>query len=148
MGRPSGRPDILLRAKVELLLKSNGDDWQPENFLVDSGTEMTMMPASLARALDLPMPRHPIPGGLELFGIATEVRAGLVQARVEGFDATEYVFPCYFIGDSDAAADRQGRTRYPRNLLGLTGVVDQIRVQFDGTPTSLCPYGVLVIEAI
>ena len=32
------------------------------------------------------------------------------------------------------------------NLLGLTGVIDQIRITFDG-PTSLqAPHGVLVVE--
>jgi hypothetical protein len=46
--------DILLRAELDLRLKDNSGGWQAETFLVDSGTEMTIMPASLARALDLP----------------------------------------------------------------------------------------------
>ena len=94
------------------------------------------------------MPQHPVAGGLDLLGVATEVRAGPLRARIEGLDATEYVFPCYFIGDPNAAADRRNRPMFPRNLLGLTGVVEQIRIHFDGTPTLGCPHGTLVIEKI
>jgi hypothetical protein len=33
-----------------------------------------------------------------------------------------------------------------RNLLGLTGVVNQIRLTFDGTTSLVAPSGVLVVE--
>lgn len=55
-------------------------------------------------------------------------------------DATEYHFPCYFVGDPSGPVPRS------RNLLGQTGVIDQIRLSFDGTPTLLSPFGVLVVE--
>jgi hypothetical protein len=140
--------DILLRAELDLRLKDNSGGWQAETFLVDSGTEMTMMPASLARALDLPLPQRPVPGGLDLLGVAREVRAGLIRVRIDGLDATEFSFPCYFIGDPDSPFDRLHRPTFPRNLLGLTGVVDHIRLLFDGTPTLGVPHGRLVIETI
>ena len=56
-------------------------------------------------------------------------------------DATEYVFPCYFLGDPNARPVR------PRNLLGLTGVINQIRLTFDGTSPLVAPSGVLVVES-
>ena len=33
-----------------------------------------------------------------------------------------------------------------RNLLGLTGVINQVHFTFDGTPSVLAPCGVLVVE--
>jgi hypothetical protein len=140
--------DILLRAELDLLIKDNGGAWQTETFRVDSGTEMTTMPAALAKSLDLPMPRNPVPGGLDLMGKRREVRVGLIRAQVVGMDPTEYVFPCYFIGDPDAPFDPQNPPRFPRKLLGLTGVVDQIRILFDGTPTATAPHGLMTVEKI
>jgi hypothetical protein len=66
----------------------------------------------------------------------------LLRARIVGLDATEYVFPCYFLGDPNIPmAD-------PKNLLGLTGVINQVRLIFDGTPSLAAPKGVLVVEKI
>jgi hypothetical protein len=62
--------EILLRAELDLLIKDNSGAWQMQSFRVDPGTEMTSMPAALARSLDLPMPRNPIPGGLDISGAA------------------------------------------------------------------------------
>src|SRR5262249_19519652 len=40
--------DLLLRAELDLLLKDKAGLWRPQDFLVDSGTEMTTMPAQAA----------------------------------------------------------------------------------------------------
>lgn len=140
--------DILVRAELDLLLKDQNGLWKPEIFRVDSGSEMTLMPAYLARSLDLPMPRNPVPGGLDVSGVRREVRAGLIRAQVVGMDVTEYVFPCYFVGDPDAPHDPNTPPTPPRNLLGLTGVVDKLRFTFDGTPSIGLPHGSLAVEII
>ena len=77
-----------------------------------------------------------------------EVRAGLIRARLEGMDPTEYVFPCYFIGDPDERFDPRHPPKFPRSLLALSGVVDKIRFLFDGTPTPAAPHGLMVMEKI
>ena len=147
LGRPVwATGDILLRAELDLLIKDNSGAWQTETFRVDSGTEMTSMPASLARSLDLPMPKNPVRGGLDVSGARQEVRAGLIRARVDRMDPIEYAFPCYFIGDPDARFDPNQPPSFPRTLLGLTAVVDKIRILFDGTPTPTAPHGLMVIE--
>lgn len=138
--------DILLRAELDLLIKDNSGVWQAVPFRVDSGTEMTSMPAALARSLDLPMPKNPVPGGLDLMGVRREVRVGLIRVQVDGMDPTEHVFPCYFLGDPDAPFDPKPPPMFPRNLLGLTGVVDKIRISFDGTADVDSPHGLMVIE--
>src|SRR5262249_2934522 len=105
---------------------------------------MTSMPASLARSLDLPMPKNPVRAGLDVSGGRREVRAGLIRARVDRMDPIEYAFSCYFIGDPDARFDPNQPPSFPRTLLGLTGVVDKIRILFDGTPTATAPHGLMV----
>jgi hypothetical protein len=48
-----------------------------------------------------------------------------------------FTFPCFFLGDPDAPALTSGGQAAvsPRKLLGLSGVVDKMRIVFDGTPT-------------
>jgi hypothetical protein len=133
--RTSG--DLVVRAELTLVIKTDRGTWEPFTFLIDSGTEMTTMPAGAAKHQDLPIPKRPV-SGLSFQG--QEVRSGLLRAQIPGMDATEYVFPCYFLGDPDA------RPILTRNLLGLTGVIDQIRLIFDGTPTPVAQRGVLVVE--
>jgi hypothetical protein len=131
--------DHVLHADVDLEVKTNQGTWEAATFRVDSGTEMTTMLASTARDLGLPIPKRPV-RGLALHG--QEVRRGLLRARIPGLDATEYVFPCYFLGDPNAPmAD-------PKNLLGLTGVIDKVRLTFDGTPSGAANYGLLIVEKI
>lgn len=130
--------DTVLRADLVLSLKTNVGAWEEVPFRVDSGTEMTTMLAVDARKVDLPLPKTPVPG-LVLYG--QEVRSGLLRARIAGLDPTDFVFPCYFIGDPNASPPAQAR-----NLLGLTGVINQIRLTFDGTTSALAPWGILVVE--
>jgi hypothetical protein len=130
--------DTVLWAELVLSLKTNRGVWKEIPFRVDPGTEMTTMPASEAGKLDLPIPRHTVPG-LNLNG--QEVRSGLLWARVVGLDLTEFDFPCYFLGDPNLPPPTQAR-----NLLGLTGVINQIRLSFDGTKSVPAPWGVLVVE--
>jgi len=129
--------DIVVRAELVLTIKTGRGVWEPFPFLVDSGTEMTTMPAGEAKHENLPIPKRSVPG-LTFQGL--EVRSGWLRAQIPGMDATEYIFPCYFLGDPDA------RPVCSRNLLGLTGVINQIRLTFDGTSSPLVPSGVLVVE--
>jgi hypothetical protein len=124
--------DEVVRAELDLELKTGRGTWVTVRFRVDPGTEMTTMLAADARDRNLPMPRGPVLG-LNLLG--QEVRSGLLRARIVGMDATEYVFPCYFLGDPNAPVAKS------RNLLGLTGVINQIRFTFDGRLRSLRPTG-------
>jgi hypothetical protein len=130
--------DIALRAELLLSLNVKLGTWREALFLVDSGTEMTTMPATRAREFDLPIPRKPVIG-LTLHG--QEVRAGLLRARIVGMDQTEYVFPCYFLGDPDSPQPSRAK-----NLLGLSGVINQVRLSFDGSSSSVAPHGILVVE--
>ena len=65
--------DEVVRAELELELKTNSGTWQTVTFLVDSGTEVTTMPAFDAKQLDLPIPIRPVRG---LTFQSQEVRPG------------------------------------------------------------------------
>jgi hypothetical protein len=136
--------DLLLRAELDLLIRDDNGLLRPVTFRVDSGSEMTSMAAARARALDLPMPGKPI--FLDINGIRREVRPGLIRAQVAGMDGTEHVFPCYFLDSPDAAPHPNQPPVLARNLLGLTGVVDKLRILFDGTPSPGARRGVMVVE--
>ena len=136
--------DIVLRAELELLIRDENGILRPETFRVDSGTEMTSMAAARAKVLGLPMPLDPI--FLDINGIKREVRPGLILAQVVGMGGIEHVFPCYFLGNPHATPDPNQPRVATRNLLGLTGVLNEFRILFDGTPSANARYGVMVIE--
>jgi hypothetical protein len=138
--------DILLRAELDLLLKTNAQTWEQVVFRFDSATEMTTMPAAQAKLLDIALPINPIPG-LQHAQNGLEIRAGVIRAQVAGMDSTEYVFPCYFLGDPNKPVGRAQAVMVPRNLLGLSGVVDKVRLTLDGKSAGAsAPYGYLVVE--
>src|SRR5271170_5201014 len=92
--------DLVVHAELVLAIKTDRSAWELVTFLVDPGTEMTTMPAGEAKKQNVPMPKRPV-SGLTFQGL--EVRSGLLRARIPGMDATEYVFPCYFLGDPNTS---------------------------------------------
>jgi hypothetical protein len=137
--------DLLLRAELNLLVRDQGGIWHPETFRVDSGTEMSTMPASLARTLGLPMPQNAVTGAVHT-QTGLEFRSGLIRVQVIGMDATEYVFSCFFLGDPNLSAGTSPGPTGARNLLGLSGVINQLRLLFDGEPAPGAPHGQLIVE--
>jgi hypothetical protein len=137
----------MVRAELMLLLKTNQGSWEPALFRVDSGAEITTMPAFEASAADLPMPQRASRGVVhEQTGL--EIRSGLIRVQIVGMDATEYVFPCFFLGDPNTPLHAYNPQSLPHSLLGLAGVVDKIRTAFDGTPTPGALYGNLIVEKL
>ena len=63
-------------------------------------------------------------------------------------DVTEHLFPCYFLGSPDLTPGPDQSPVMARNLLGLTGVVDKLRIHFDGTPSPGARHGNLVVEKL
>jgi hypothetical protein len=136
--------DVVLRAELDLLLRDQDNALRPLTFRVDTATDMSTMPAWLARRLNLPLPRNRVPSLTHASGL--DVRNGFLRARVAGMDPVEYIFPCYFLGDPDVFPNPSQAPVLFRSLLGLTGVVDKIRLLFDGRPSSRARFGLLVVE--
>ena len=126
--------DVLLWAEVRLFLKDNAGGWRPTNFLVDSGSEMTTMPAWFAKQRDLPIPRKAAAGAVHR-QTGLEIRAGLLRARIAGLDGTDFTFPCFFLGDPGYSSGRKQRRKRPAESLGTFRrrgqVTDHLRWQSD-----------------
>ncbi len=71
--------DLVVRAELVLAIKTDRGVWELVTFVVDSGTEMTTMPAAEAKKQKLPIPKHPV-AGLNFQGL--EVRPGLLRAQI------------------------------------------------------------------
>ena len=144
--------DLLIRAEVDLHLRDAAGGWQKQTFRYDSGADITAMPAWRAKALGLPMPQAGVtlPVNTATGPVTMLVRSGLLRMKVDGMDQTEYVIPCHFRGDPDALPDPSVPVALlPKNLLGLSGVVDKLRMTTDGQPVSAAaPYGLLIVEKI
>jgi hypothetical protein len=137
--------DLILRAGLDLLLKDSHGNWHAQTFRVDSASDMTTMPAYDAHKLGLPIPANPAPLKHEQTGL--EIRSGYLRCQVVGMDATEYAFPCFFLGDPSLPPDPHAPSAtLPRYLLGLSGVIDQVRIGFDGDPGPGAPHGYLIVE--
>ena len=93
--------DVLLRVELDVNLKTATGGWEPEILLVDSGTEITTFPAWLAQSYDLPIPQQPS-RHVTHTQTGLEVRSGLLRFQIVGLDQTEYVVPCFFLGDPNS----------------------------------------------
>jgi hypothetical protein len=110
---------------------------------------MTTFPAYEAKQKGLPIPQQAAQGVThEQTGL--EIRSGFLRCRIVGMGPTEYVFPCFFLGDPNTSpSPGTPAARLPRHLLGLSGVVDQVRWTFDATPAGAqAPHGYLLVEKI
>src|SRR5438552_16158711 len=93
--------DIVLWAELNVLVKDDRGNWQPLTFRVDSATDMTTMPAYDCMQMGISMPQNPVRGLVhEQTGLP--IRSGIIRCRIVGMDQTEYVFPCFFLGDPNA----------------------------------------------
>jgi hypothetical protein len=136
--------DLLLRAEVDLILKTSSGAWVQERFLVDTGSEMTTFPAALAKTLDLPMPAKAAAGAIHA-QTGLEIRSGVLRFQVAGTDQTEYVVGCLFLGDPDAPAVTPAANR-PRKLLQPLGLIRRLRFTLEDNQAAGVPYGEMVIE--
>jgi hypothetical protein len=141
--------DIVLWAELNVVVKDDRGNWQPQTFRVDSATDMTTMPSYDCTQMGIPMPQSPAQGLVhEQTGLP--IRAGVIRCKIVGIDQTEYDFPCFFLGDPNIPPPLGARPAHlPRYLLGLSGVVDKIRWSFDATPAGLAaPHGYFTVEKI
>jgi hypothetical protein len=137
--------DIKLRVELTLLLKGNFGAWQPRRFLIDTGTEITTMPARTAKRLGLAMPQTAA-RGVVFRQTGLEIRSGFLRFRFPGMDQTEYVVPCFFLGNPDTPPLPGPAAMMPRKLLQPLALLGQLRFTFDRDTRVNAPYGTLIIE--
>ena len=135
----------MLWIDLDLLLKDASGGRQRERFRVDTGAEMTTMPAHETKLIGLPMPRQASPGAVHIQTGLT-FRSGYLRFQIAGMDPTEYVVACLFLGDPNAPPAPARPTTQPRKLLQPFQMLDQLRFILDKDPSVGLPYGELVVE--
>jgi hypothetical protein len=115
--------------------------WESIDFLVDTGSSVTTIPVLLAskHALLIPGRSVEIPVRTIAGRIMQRRRVGTVVARIPGLQPYQFTWPCHFIEAPQSPANA---------ALGLAGVLDDLRLSFDGTYRDEAPYGTLTLEPI
>jgi hypothetical protein len=131
----------IIQARVSLLLQSSEPALIPVDFIVDPGCGISTMPRLLAEENGIPIPpRNTIKEISVRLSTGTgvqRVRFGQIGVRVPGFSGRIFFWNCHFVEPPHAPY---------MSLLGLDGVLNDLRLIFDGTYSMESPYGQLIVE--
>src|SRR5262249_14871522 len=130
--------------KMKVRLKDYSGNWQRETLRFDTASDVTTFPAFRASQLALPIPRNPSLGARHK-QTSLEIRSGYLRFQIVGMDATEFVTPCFFLGDPTVPPTGPGASR-PRKLLQPLALLDQVRFALSHDAGDGTPYGKLVVE--
>jgi hypothetical protein len=137
--------DVRLRADVTLALRDDAGHFVPWRFRIDSATDVTTFPAFEARRFGLPLPVNPSPIRHDPTGL--EVRSGLLRFQIDGMDQTEYVVPCFFLGNPAVAPNPAMPAFFPRALLQPLALLDRLKITMEKDAASIgASYGEVIIE--
>jgi len=131
----------VIRAKLKLLVQISEPGFAPVDFIVDPGCGVTSMPRIAAEDWGIPVPSK---GNIKAINVRTStgsskqrVRLGRIGVRVPALTSRIFYWSCHFVEPPHAPY---------MALLGLGGVLDDLRLIFDGTYSLENPYGVLILE--
>jgi len=130
----------VIQAKLKLLLQTSKPGFASVDFIVDPGCGITSIPRMVAENGGIPIPNKshikPIAVRTSTGRSSQRVRFGKIGVRVPGLATGTFYWDCHFVEPPHAPHIA---------LLGLTGVLDDLRLIFDGTYSIENPYGVLVL---
>src|SRR5207244_6551464 len=120
-------------ARISLAIRTRLQELRELPFVVDSAAALTSIPISTAAELGMIIPRQSIEFTLETAtGPARQFRhPGRIQGRIPGLEAWAFDWPCHFVVHRGAA---------PKAVLGLGGVLNDLRITRDGTYALDAPY--------
>jgi len=131
----------VIQANLKLLLQTSKPGFASVDFIVDPGCGITSMPRIVAEDRDIPIPSK---DNIKTINVRTaagrskqRVRFGKIGVRVPGLPSRIFYWGCHFVEPPYAPY---------MALLGLEGVLNDLRMIFDGTYSIENPYGVLVLE--
>jgi hypothetical protein len=139
--RVPGIAQPFLRAMLTLWVRTQTRQFADLRVRVDSGAAITTVSLGPAQGLGLLIPKKTVEFQVETAtGKARQVRhPGRITVRLAEFPGREFNWPCHFL-------EHQGVP--PQPVLGLTGVLDDLRICLDGSYTLEAPYGSLVLEEV
>jgi hypothetical protein len=131
----------ILQAKLKLLLQTSKPGFASVDFIVDPGCGITSIPRAVAEERGIPIPSK---DNIKILNVRTptgsskqRVRFGKIGVRVPGLSSGTFFWGCHFVELPHAPY---------MALLGLGGVLDDLRLIFDGIYSIDNPYGVLILE--
>jgi hypothetical protein len=130
----------LVRPVFPLWVRTRGRKFVDLVVRVDSGSSLTTISVARATALDLYFPPKAVALTLETAsGQVQQLRhPSRITARIPGLDGRDFDWPCHFVEHAGDAP--------PMAVLGLTGVLDDLRISLDGSYAVEAPYGWLILE--
>lgn len=139
--RVVGIDQTLVRAVLPVQIRTGLRGFVETEFVVDSAAAITSIAVAKATQLGIPVPRKAVELGVETAtGPARQVRhPGRIQGRIQGLEGWMFDWPCHFVAH---------RGPPPKAVLGLTGVLNDLRITLDGTHALEAPYGWLILERI
>jgi hypothetical protein len=125
---------------LRLLVHTGQGDFTPLRFLVDSGSSLTTIAVSRANTLGLIVPEKVVTLNVQtaVGRIQQRRRPGRITARVPGLPGRQFFWPCHFVEDAGGSP--------PISALSLTGVIDDLRITFDGSYSLEARYGWMLLE--
>ncbi len=109
-------------------------------FLVDTGASVSVMDWELAELYGIPVqgPADRVVVNTTGGPVTLWACAGAVRVRVPIWPERAFEWPCNFVRDF-----RRGYS-----LLGMAGVIRDLRLTIDGTPQPDALYGLLIVESL
>jgi hypothetical protein len=136
--RPPHVHFTLVRAVFTLFVRAaNGDLW-PMRFVLDTASAVTLIPVANAREAGLSIPYRPVEFTIQTASGESRQRRrpGRIQGEVPGLEGLVFDWPCHFVEQQDLVL----------NVLGLAGVLDDLRITLDGRYSLEAPHGWLILE--
>jgi hypothetical protein len=132
---------IAVQGAIELEIRTREHRFEALEFIVDSGSNLTTIPVSVAKKYRLSLPARSIPLKIRTAAgsVARQVFAGQITARIPGLPGRDFTWPCHFVA---------GPVNESGHLLGLSGIVNDLRLIFEGTYSEDAPYGWLILEEL
>jgi hypothetical protein len=132
----------VIQAKLKLLIQTSKPGFALVDFIVDPGCGITSLPRIVAEQRGIPVPSDV---NIKTINIRTaagsskqRVRLGKIGVRVPALASRTFFWGCHFVEPPHSPH---------MALLGLKGVLNDLRLIFDGTYAIENPYGVLILEA-
>jgi hypothetical protein len=130
-----------LKAVIQLQVRDQRRRFQPIDFLVDSGTNITTLSVADAEDALIPFPAQTVVLAVRtaVGEVRQRVHPGYLTVRVPGLAGREFVWPCHFV---------EQRGVPPTAALGLGGVLNDLRIILDGTYALEARHGWVVLEEL
>lgn len=131
--------EMTVKAEVRLMVRTVSGRFEPLDFLVDPGANLTAISVARARRRDLAIPARTVALSVNtaVGTVIQHVHPGRITVQIPGIDGT-FSWPCHFV--------EHGPGIDPMPQLGLSGVLNDLRLTFDGTYALDARYGVFHLE--